>query len=124
MVTAKIALKVATGLDVGVSTFLDGVREGVFEELVERTLDEDALRRVVSGEEDVGAGMEKDAKASYEVLKEFIHEEEAKTRNSVDYVDFRDEMRRVGDGKGGMVWVRNENVLKWEESHRNVSPSG
>lgn len=99
--TAKVALKAATGLDVGVSDFLEGVRGGLFEELVERTLDEDALRRVVSGEEGVGAEMERDAKASYEALKEFIDKQEAKTRNKEEYVNFRDKMRRVGDGQGG-----------------------
>ncbi|CAN0021644.1 unnamed protein product [Scytosiphon promiscuus] len=67
--------------------------------------------------------MEMDTKASYEALKTFIDKEEAKRRNSDGYVDFRDKMKQVGDGKGGFVWVRHENVQAWEASHRNVNPS-
>ncbi|CAN0241331.1 unnamed protein product [Ectocarpus sp. 12 AP-2014] len=39
------------------------------------------------------------------------------------YIDFRDEMKRVTDGRGGMVWVRNENVQKWLDSISVAAPT-
>ncbi|CAN0002519.1 unnamed protein product, partial [Ectocarpus fasciculatus] len=66
VVTAKVALKATTGLEVDISDFLKDVKDGLIEELVDRALDEDALLRVISGEEDIGAGMQQDARASYE----------------------------------------------------------
>ncbi|CAM9929296.1 unnamed protein product [Ectocarpus sp. 6 AP-2014] len=120
VVTAKVALNATTGLNVDPSDFLKDVRDGLVEELVDRTLDEHALRRVVTGEEAIGADMQRDTKASYEALKKFMDKEEIKrckdAKDGDGYVHFRDEMKRVTDGKGGMVWVRNKNVQKWLES--------
>ncbi|CAN0385886.1 unnamed protein product [Ectocarpus fasciculatus] len=44
-------------------------------------------------------------------------------RDGDGYIDFRDEMKRVADGRGGMVWVRNENVQKWLDSRSTAAPS-
>ncbi|CAM9739597.1 unnamed protein product [Hapterophycus canaliculatus] len=123
VVTAKVALKATAGLDADVSDFLKYVKNGLFEELVDRALDEDALIRVVTGEEDPSDDMQRDAVVSYEALQKFIDKEENKRRDGDDYVDFRDKMQRVDDGKGGMVWVRNENVRRWRDSLTRVAPS-
>ncbi|CAN0520545.1 unnamed protein product [Ectocarpus sp. 12 AP-2014] len=44
-------------------------------------------------------------------------------RDGDGYIDFRDEMKRVTDGRGGMVWVRNENVQKWLDSISVAAPT-
>lgn len=123
--TAKVALKATTGLDVDISDFLKDVKDGLADEIVDRTVDEEALFRVVSGEEDVDAGMQRDTKASYDALKKFMDKEELSRRKDArdddGYVDFRDEMKRVPDGKGGTVWVRNRNLQKWLDSHSTHS---
>ncbi|CAM9841435.1 unnamed protein product [Scytosiphon promiscuus] len=116
VVTAKVALKATTGLGVEVSDFLNAVKDGLFEELVAHALDEDALHRVISGDEDAGTDMQRDARASYEALNKFMDKQEMKGHTLDDYVDFRDKMQRVTDGKGGMVWVKNENVNRWLSS--------
>lgn len=123
VVTAKVVLKATTGLDVGVTEFLSDVNEGLFEEVFDFALDEEALGRVLAGQEDVSAEMQKNTKASYEALKTFIDKEEAKRRKGDGYVDFRDKMKHVSNGRREFVWVRNENVHDWETSHRNVAPS-
>lgn len=125
--TAKVALKATTGLEVEASDFLNAVKDGVFEELVDGALDEDALLRVASGEEDVGADAQRDARVSFAFLKAFMDKEKLNRRkNGKDgdgYVDFRDKMQRVTDGKGGMVWVKTENVPKWLHSISALTPS-
>ncbi|CAN0354785.1 unnamed protein product, partial [Ectocarpus sp. 13 AM-2016] len=67
-------------------------------------LDEDALFRVISGEDDIGAGMQQDARAPYEAVKNFMEKEELSRRKTVRRgdrcIDFRDEMTRVADGRG------------------------
>lgn len=117
LVTAKVALRATSGLDVDISDFLQEFKDGLVDEVVDRTLDEEALARVVSGEEDAGDDLQRDAKASYEALKKFMDKEERdRGRNAKDfdgYIDFRKKMERVSDGKGVMVWVRAENVQKW-----------
>ncbi|CAM9618996.1 unnamed protein product [Ectocarpus fasciculatus] len=127
VVTAKVALNATAGLNVNISEFLKDVKDGLADELVDRSLDEDALLRVVSGEEDVDADMQKDTRASYEALKKFMDKGQVdRLKNARDgdgYIDFRDAMKRVPDGKGGMVWVRNENVQRWLDSHSNAAPS-
>lgn len=67
--TAKVALKAAGGLDVDVSDFLQAVKNGLVDEIVDGTLDEEALFRFVNGEENASADMQGDASGSYEVLK-------------------------------------------------------
>ncbi|CAM9928030.1 unnamed protein product [Ectocarpus sp. 6 AP-2014] len=47
MVTAKVALNATTRLNVDISDFLKDVKDGLVEELVDRTLDEEALLRAV-----------------------------------------------------------------------------
>ncbi|CAN0222086.1 unnamed protein product, partial [Ectocarpus fasciculatus] len=117
VVTAKVALNATTGLNVDISDFLKDVKDGLVEELVDRTLDEEALLRAVSGDDDIGADLQRDTRASYEAVKMFMDKEQIdRVKNARDgdgYIDFRDEMKRVTDGRGGMVWVRNENVQKW-----------
>ncbi|CAM9921826.1 unnamed protein product [Ectocarpus fasciculatus] len=126
VVTAKVALNAATGLSVDISDFLKDVQDGLVDELVDRTVDEGALLRVVSGEESVTTGMQRDTSASYEALKKFMDKEGLKRRKDAKdgdgYVDFGDEMKRVTDGRGGMVWVRNKNVPKWLESLSITAP--
>ncbi|CAB1115506.1 unnamed protein product [Ectocarpus sp. CCAP 1310/34] len=93
VVTAKVALKATTGLKVDISDFLKDVKDGLVEELVDRTLDEDALLRAVLG------------------------------RDGDGYIDFREEMKRLTNGRGGMVWVRNDNVQKWLDLHATAAPT-
>ncbi|CAM9442278.1 unnamed protein product [Ectocarpus sp. 13 AM-2016] len=127
VVTAKVALSATAGLNVNISEFLKDVKDGLVDELVDRSLDEEALFRIVSGEEHVDADMQKDTRASYEALKKLMDKEQVgRLKNARDgdgYIDFRDKMKRVPDGRGGMVWVRNENVQRWLDSHSNNSPS-
>ncbi|CAM9320287.1 unnamed protein product [Scytosiphon promiscuus] len=126
VVTAKVALKATTGLDMPASGFLNAVAAGLYDGLVDRTLDEDALLRVILGEEGPSAEMERDGRASYDALKKFIEKMESKRRKNAGeddgYVDFRDRMQRVGDGREGMVWVRNENVRRWLDSLAKPAP--
>lgn len=126
LVTAKVTLRATSGLDVDLSDFLKDVKDGLVDELVDRCLDEETLLRVVSGEEDVGTDMQKDTRASYEALKKFMDKEQGnRLKNARDgdgYVDFREKMKRVADGIGGEVWVRNENVQQWMDSHANAAP--
>ena len=126
-VTAKVALRTATGVDVETSDFLKAVRDGFVDELIEHCLDEDALVRVRSGQESAGADVENAMHASYEELKKFMNKEEdkrAKIAGGGDgYINFREKMQRVDDGKGGMVWVRTENVQKWRDSLLTRAPS-
>lgn len=125
VVTAKVALKATAGLDVDISEFLQAVKEGAVEEVADRTLEE-ALSRVVSGEEVAGADMQRDTRASYEALKKFMDKEELNRRKNAKegdgYIDFREKMQRESDGKGGMVWVRIENVQKWRDSLSTAAP--
>ncbi|CBJ27058.1 LRR-GTPase of the ROCO family, putative pseudogene [Ectocarpus siliculosus] len=127
MVTAKVALNATTGLNVDISDFLKDVKDGLVEELVDRTLDEEALLRAVSGEDNIGADLQRDTRASYEALKVFMGNEEPRRRKNArdgdGYIDLRDEMKRVIDGRGGMVWVRNENNHKWRESISVAAPT-
>ncbi|CAN0376402.1 unnamed protein product, partial [Ectocarpus sp. 8 AP-2014] len=102
VVTAKVALKASSGLDVDLSDFLKDVKDGLVDELVDRTLDEDALLRVLSGDEDVSADMQTEARASYEALNKFMDKEQLDRRKNAGdgdgYVDFRDKMKCVADG--------------------------
>lgn len=127
MVTAKVALKATSGLDIEISNSLQALRDGMLEELVDRTLDEDALSRIISGEEVAGSSMQRDARASYDALKHIVDKEQVKrlktAREDDGYVDFREVMQRVSDGKGGLVWVRTANVEKWLHSLSNAAPS-
>ncbi|CAN0574495.1 unnamed protein product, partial [Ectocarpus sp. 12 AP-2014] len=66
VVTAKVALKATAGIEVDVSDFLRAVNEGLVEEVVDRTLDEKTLVRVVSGEEDADNDLRRDTRASFE----------------------------------------------------------
>ncbi|CBJ32718.1 LRR-GTPase of the ROCO family, incomplete sequence [Ectocarpus siliculosus] len=127
VVTAKVALNAVTGLNVDISDFLKDVKDGLVEELVDRTLDEDALLRAVSGDDTVGADLQRDTRASYEALKVFMENEERRRRKNArdgdGYIEFREEMKRLPDGRGGEVWVRNENVRKWLASNSSPAPS-
>ena len=124
--TAKVALKAAGGLDVDVSDFLRAVEDGLVDEIVDGALDEEALFRVVNGDENAGVDMQRDANVSYEVLKEFMEKKldgGKNTKGRDGYVDFREKMQRVSDGRGGMVWVRTENVRKWRDPLSSAAPS-
>ena len=128
MVTARVALHAATGLKLEDTVFLQAVSAGLAEELVDRTLDEEVLSRFVSGQEVATADMQdmqRHARASYKILKEFMEEKELQRRGTAkegdSYIDFRESMQRVEDGKGGMVWVRTENVQTWRDSLSSAS---
>lgn len=115
IVTAKVALRAVTGVDVSVlSDFMQEVKAELVEEPVERTLDEDALLRVASGGEGAAAEMQRDKRASYAAIAEFMTKEDArrrkKARTGDGYIDFRDSMERVHDGKGGLMWVHTDSV--------------
>lgn len=101
-------------MDVDTSGFLEAFKNGLVEEVADSILDERALFRVVSGEEDADTGMREHVRASYEALKKFMDKETQSRLKSSDggdvYVEIREKMERVSDGKGGMVWVRSENV--------------
>lgn len=128
VVTAKVALRAVAGVDFpGLSDFLHDVKAGLVEELGDRTLDEDVLSRVASGDEDARPDMQRAARASYEAIKVFMQKEERKRRKNPSdgdgYVDFRSTMERVHDGRGGLVWVRNENVQEWRGLLPTAAPS-
>ncbi|CAM9185854.1 unnamed protein product [Ectocarpus sp. 13 AM-2016] len=127
VVTAKLALNATTGLNVDISDFLEDVKDGLVEELVDRTPDEEALLRAVSGNNDIGADLQRNTRASYEALKRLMDKEQTdRVKNARDgdgYIDFKDEMKRVTDGRDGMVWVRNDNVQKWLDSHSIAAPT-
>lgn len=126
--SAKVALRATTGLDVNVSEFLQDVKNGFLEEVADHVFDEEALSRVLSGEEDAGADMQRDMSASYEALKNFMEKEELHRRKNAKggdgYTDFREKMQHESDGKGGRVWVRTENVQKWRDSLSTAAPLG
>ena len=109
------------------SDFLQDVKAGLVEELVDRTLDEEALLRVACGDEGAGPDMQRETRASYAAITEFMTKEEAERRkNATDgdgYIDFRDSMEQCHDAKGGLVWVRTENVQKWKDLLPTAAPS-
>lgn len=127
--TVQVALKTVAGVDVsGLSEgFLQEFKTGLVEELVDRSLDEDALLRILSDDGDVGADVQRETRASYAAITEFMKREEAKRRKTVrdgdGYIDFRDSMEQVHDEKGGLVWVRTENVQKWKDALPATAPS-
>ncbi|CAN0148410.1 unnamed protein product [Ectocarpus sp. 6 AP-2014] len=127
LVTAKVALNAVTGLNVDVSGFLKDVQDGLMGEIVDRTLDEDALLRAVSGDGAIDIDLQRDTRASYEALKVFMENEERRRRKNArdgdGYIDFRDKMKLLPDGRGGEVWIRNENVQKWLDSNSSPAPS-
>lgn len=124
--TAKVALKATTGLNVDMSDFLKDVKDGLVEELIDRALDEEALLRAVEGDDNVGDDLQRDTRAAYEALQKFMDKEQndrvKDARDGDGYIDFGDKMKRVDDGRGGMVWVRNENVQKWLDSRSTAAP--
>lgn len=70
LVTAKVALKTVAGVDVsGLSDFMKDVKNGLGEELIDRALDETTLERFLSWDEDAGANMQQDTRASFEAIK-------------------------------------------------------
>lgn len=64
--------------------------------------------RTVLGDLKAGADMQRDVWASHETPRKFMDNEE---RN----IDFLKKMQCVSDGKGGVVWVRTENVQRWQD---------
>ncbi|CAM9732608.1 unnamed protein product [Ectocarpus fasciculatus] len=127
VVTARVALNAVAGLNVNVSGFLKDVKDELVDEIVDRTLEEDALLRFVSGDDAISTDLQRCTRASYEALKVFMENEERKRRKNArdgdGYIDFRDTMKRLPDGRGGEVWVRNENVRKWLDSNLSLAPS-
>ncbi len=114
---AKVALKTVSGLEMPVSEYLKALMEGVGE-AASLALDEEALRRVIQGEEDASPDMQGTSKASYAALVKFMEQS--------GHDDFKNEMRLVPDGnrQGGMVWISNGNVNRWENLHSMACPIG
>lgn len=116
---AKVALKAASGIDLDVTGYLNAIKSEIGEQLADE-VDMDNLQRFVLGE-DAGPhtktikDTERLTKASYEALSEFMRKEEVDRESHVPgtYVDFRDEMTQLDDGKGDLVWVRNVNAPLW-----------
>lgn len=106
--TAQVAIKATLGLDVDMSGYLQTAKDGTVVETLERALDEKVLLRAVNGDLNAGADIQREVWDSYKTLKQFMDKE---GRN----LDFLEKMRRIGDGKGGIVWVRTENVQRWQE---------
>eukprot|EP00903_Cladosiphon_okamuranus_P019170 g17632.t1 len=128
LVTAKVALRAVAGVDApDLSGFLQEFQAGLVDELVDRSLDEDALLRVLSGDEVAGDHMQTQTLASYKAIEEFMEKEEAerrkKARDGDGYIDFRDSMEQVYNEKGRLVWVRTDNVQKWKDARPAAAPS-
>ncbi|CAM9860887.1 unnamed protein product [Ectocarpus sp. 4 AP-2014] len=96
VVTAKVALNVVGGLDVDISDFLQAVKDGLVEEMVE-----EALFRVVKGDENAGADMQRDASGSYEVFKKIM---DTKLRQREEYRGLRRLRRLSGDNAARQRW--------------------
>ena len=128
LVTAKVALRAVAGVDApGLSDFLQEFKTGLVEKLVDRSLDEGELLRVLAGDEVAGIDLQRETRASYEAITEFMKKEEIKRRETArdgdGYVDFRNSMEQVHDEKGGLVWVRAENVQRWKDALPATAPS-
>lgn len=125
---AKIGVRGAMGVDeLVLSDFLQEIKAGLTEELHVVALDEEALTRILVGEEDAPSDVQRMTRSSYNALGDFMKKEEAqrrkKARDGDGYIDFRDKMERVDDGKGGLVWVRKENVQRWKDILLANAPS-
>lgn len=126
MAVVKVACKVGAGVDLSLlSDYLNDVKAGIGEELADSALSGEALRSVVQGDEAASATMLTESRSSYAALQAFLDKEEHKQKANptAGYVDFKDEMKRVGDGhnskgvsKSGVVWVSNANAPLWEAS--------
>lgn len=122
-IVAKVALKAASGLDLQVSEYLNAVQTAIGEELASCSLDNEALHRVMLGDDDAGAEVQGVSRDSYAALKRFLDKEQRRRKKPKEgYVDFRHSMSQESDGRGGMVWVSKRNVDKWRASHV-VAPS-
>lgn len=116
----KVAAKVGAGLDLtGMSDYLNLLKEGIGEELADYALDEEAIGRVMAGEEigdgDAAERAQTLSRTAYAVLEEFMKKQES-NKTVRGFVDFEEEMKRVDDGNHGTVWVSNRNVEKWLDS--------
>ncbi|CAM9757292.1 unnamed protein product [Ectocarpus sp. 6 AP-2014] len=90
LVTAKVAIRATSGMDVDLSDFLKDVKDGLVDKLVDRILGEDTLLKVVSCQKDIDADMQKDTRASYQALKKFMDKEQVKRlKNAKDGVWLR-----------------------------------
>lgn len=98
-VAATVALRAVAGVEVSIlSDFLQEVKGGLVEELVDRAFDKEALLRVESGHEGAGADMQRATRASYSAIAEFMTKEarrREKARDGDGYIDFRDSMKQV-----------------------------
>lgn len=123
----KVAAKVGAGLDLtGMSEYLSLLKAGIGEELANHALDEEALGRVVAGE-DIGDGDAAEraqtlSRTAYESLEEFMKKQESR-KTARGFVDFEEEMKEVDNGNHGTVWVSNGNVQKWLDSLPKTRPA-
>lgn len=117
MVLAKVAIKAASGVDLPVSDFLNGVRSYIGEEMTDRALDDGAIERALDGTTVPGeeGGVKRLVGEAYEELKKFMKEH--LRRDAGRYIHFDKLMQLVDDGVGGRVWVSNRNVELWKNAH-------
>lgn len=117
MVILKVVVKVGVGMDLnGFSEYLNALKAEFGGQAADYALDEEALRRVMTGEDLRGGDHEKVrdfSNSGYEALKNFIGKQEKKCANTAGYVDFRSEMKPVNDGEDGTVWVSNGKIGEW-----------
>ena len=123
--TVRVAVRPAAGLDLPVPDFVNDVQAGFLDEFADSLMDDGAVDNAITGTETEDQGLKYVTAPSYGALKTFIDKEkrarERKAKAGDGYVDFREIMERVSDGKGGMVWIRNKNVEKWLESRKAAS---
>lgn len=114
-VLAKVAIKAASGIDLPVSDFLNGAKSYLGDEMTDRVLDEGSIERALDRRTVPVEGKVKTLVGeAYEELKKFIRGYECK--NIEGSIRFDELMQLVDDGKGGQVWVSNENVELWENA--------
>lgn len=123
--TVRVAVRPAAGVDLPVPDFVNDVQAGFLDEFADSLMDDGAVDNAITGTGTEDQGLKYVTASSYGALKTFIDKEkrarERKEKAGDGYVDFRELMERVSDGKGGMVWIRNENVDKWLESRKAAS---
>lgn len=122
--TARVAVRAAAGVDLPVPDFVSDMQAGFLDEFSDSLMDDGAVDKALTGTGTEDEGLKDVTGPSYGALKTFMDKEkrarETKAKAGDGYVDFRDRMQRVSDGKGGMVWIRNENVGKWLKSRKTA----
>lgn len=115
---AKVAIRVASGFDLPVSEFLNGAKSYIGEELADRMLDDKAIERMLrgsTGSEEVTGKVKPLVGKAYMEHKQIMDDHKCEDKDRC--VHFEERMQLVGDGCGGKVWVRKENMQPWKDAH-------